>query len=169
MVLAEKRYAGDWERYEVTKTTSEGGQTGSQGGRKVRRVNKQRAVVVILSAILLFFSSAVAYLGLQAQIVSLTYQRKALIDRMEKLSLEKDRLNLQLAALSSPSRLETMATDRLGMTYPEEIAILVLETGDDDQEVPASPGRSASRNALASMWDSLLAGIAEAGGGRTGQ
>lgn len=128
-----------------------------------RQLDEQRFVVavVLLSCVL----TAIAYgvLVQRANIIRLTYQRENLEKQYVQEVDENKRLNLLLAKLRSPERIEQEAV-ALGFVWPKEREVLVLTP---EKEHPSAIYQT--RNTFASeqgqqgagLWSRLKAGVEE--------
>lgn len=75
---------------------------------------------------LLMVALGVGYVAQRAEIVKADYARMALQAEIEDLETAYDRLSLEYARLSSPERIEKIAIEKLGMTHPGEVQVVVV-------------------------------------------
>lgn len=76
-----------------------------------------------------FFLVALVYLGMQALVLERSFlvaQKRAVL---EDLAAEKEKLESEVAALSSLERIRSIAEDRLGMVPPERVIYAVIGRG----------------------------------------
>jgi cell division protein FtsL len=91
--------------------------TGSRN-RKVRPKKPTRtALWLVLMA--LFFIEALFYAWCRVQCVNAGYALDREIHRRQALLKERNTLNIELARLKSPERIETIARSRLGLNMPD--------------------------------------------------
>ena len=64
------------------------------------------------------------YLFLQAEIVEKGFILSIKKERIESLIADKDRIEIDIAHLSSMDRIKEIATERLGMVFPEKTIYL---------------------------------------------
>lgn len=101
------------------------------------RENLKRALSIVAAAVF-----AVAVAARHAQVASLGYAVVALKEELNRLEAENQWLEAEIAKLSSPGRIETIAKRDLGMVPPvevrylkkdpEKVAALLRRTGDLD-------------------------------------
>lgn len=80
-------------------------------------------------ALFFFFFVAMLYLGMQALVLEKSFhvaQKKALL---EGLLAKKERLEIEVATLSSLERIRTLAEERLGMVSPTRVVYVVMGRG----------------------------------------
>jgi len=82
--------------------------------------------VKIMAIFFLIFmvSMSFLYLLLQAEIIESGFILSIKKDRIENLIAEKDRIEVEMAQLSSMDRIKEIATTRLGMVLPEKTIYL---------------------------------------------
>jgi cell division protein FtsL len=73
-----------------------------------------------------FAAIGVMHVMSRVEVVDSGYRLSQLEQRSQALSLENDRLKLELATLKSPARLERVARDQLGMGAPPSSAVLTV-------------------------------------------
>jgi cell division protein FtsL len=76
---------------------------------------------------LLFASVGILHVTSRVRIVSVGYELSELENEHRELTRENDRLKLELATLKSPSRLERLAREKLGMGPPPATSIVLLQ------------------------------------------
>lgn len=77
-------------------------------------------------SLLFFFSVAMLYLGMQALVLEKSFlvaQKRVVL---EDLAAEKERLESEVATLSSLERIRSIAEQRLGMVPPERVVYAVV-------------------------------------------
>jgi cell division protein FtsL len=87
------------------------------GGQPIR-VPEGRGITEAVALVLYIFTLALpflAYVALSVRQVSLEYRLSGLVAQRQELSREHERLTLQRAAMVSPSQVDRVATDFLGM------------------------------------------------------
>jgi cell division protein FtsL len=109
---------------EARKSASERGakqaenRSNSSRNRKVRRVKPFRTGLwLILMA--LFFMEALLYAWSRVQCVNAGYGLDRETHRRQALLKERSTLNIELARLKSPERIETIARTQLGLNMPD--------------------------------------------------
>ncbi len=92
--------------------------SGSRGNRKVRPARKTKTGIWIL-VMALFFLQALFYVWCRVQCVSAGYGIDREMRRRQALTRERNTLNIEMARLKSPERIETIARTRLGLVMPD--------------------------------------------------
>jgi len=97
-------------------------------------LDKSRRVFLLsfLSLIALASACAIFYIGTHIQAVNLGYDIGQELQRKESLIEENKRLNLEIARLKSPTRIETEAKETLGLTLPKTQQVFYLSRLEDD-------------------------------------
>jgi len=80
---------------------------------------------IIVSIVLMFV--ALIYVGMHTRMTELEYNVAAEISVKEQLLEEQKRLKLEYAMLKSPQRIESIASNKLQMSYPESDQVIVLK------------------------------------------
>ncbi len=80
----------------------------------------------IIMAIVLMFV-ALIYVGSHIHLRELEYEHAAQLNAQQQMLEEQKKLKLEYAMLKSPQRIESIARDRLQMSYPEQGQIIVLK------------------------------------------
>ena len=70
---------------------------------------------------------ALLYVWSHIHMTELEYQVAQEMSRRAQITEEQTKLKLELATLKSPQRIETIARERLQMTYPEREQVIVLK------------------------------------------
>ncbi len=70
---------------------------------------------------------ALLYVWCHIHMTELEYQVAQELSSRERLAEEQAKLKLELATLKSPQRIETIARERLQMTYPEREQVILLK------------------------------------------
>jgi len=106
------------------------------GVTKVRRITKRRnlqaASLVVLMVTL--FGLGLLSVFVRCQVAVLGYKIVQLKQEVADLDQENRRLELRIAELSSPSRIETLAVTQLGMCKPDKMQTVALK----EQTPPAT-------------------------------
>ena len=94
---------------------------GSQGNTRNRRLRPPRKTMTGLWIVLmvLFFVEALFYAWCRVQCVNAGYGIDRETRRRQALLKERNTLNIELARLKSPERIETIARTRLGLVMPD--------------------------------------------------
>ena len=87
----------------------------------------RRQVFLIICMLFLFMGSSIGYVWSNFQSTRIGYDLSQLKREEMKLEEENQRLRLELAILKSPQRLETQASERLGLRQPTPEQIIVLQ------------------------------------------
>jgi len=117
-------------------------------------LDKSRRVFlfVFLSLIVLSSTCAIFYIGTHIQAVNLGYKISQELQRKEELIEENKRLNLDIARLKSPTRIESEAKDTLGLSLPKTQQVFYLSRLENDSLIkiasaaPSQARRKASRS-----------------------
>jgi cell division protein FtsL len=88
-----------------------------KGGTKLFRL-----IVVAL----LFMATALLYVWFRIGITNIDYRIAEEMHRRDTLLEENRKLKIEIATLKSPSRIEAIARDKLGMRYPERDQVIFL-------------------------------------------
>ena len=80
---------------------------------------------IIVSIVLMFV--ALIYVGMHTRMTELEYNVAAEISVKEQLLEEQKRLKIEYAMLKSPQRIESIANNKLQMSYPESDQVIVLK------------------------------------------
>ncbi len=100
---------------------SRSGELGSIILERGRRGSFRRAIIVIL-----IVAALILYVGGKVRIVRLGYQIEALEREKRDLERANRSLLIEASSLSSPARIEDLATKRLGMVRPPKENIVVV-------------------------------------------
>lgn len=87
----------------------------------------RKQVFLIICMLFLFMGSSIGYVWSNFQSTRIGYDLSQLKREEMKLEEENQRLRLELAILKSPQRLETQASERLGLRQPTPEQIIVLQ------------------------------------------
>jgi len=101
--------------------TTRTGEIGSIILERGRRGSFRRAFIVIL-----IVAALILYVGGKVRIVRLGYQIEALEREKRELERENRALLIEASSLTSPARIEDLATKRLGMVRPPKENIVVV-------------------------------------------
>ncbi len=80
---------------------------------------------IFIASILL--AVALIYVWSHIHMTELEYQIAQELSSREQLAEEQAKLKLELATLKSPQRIETIAREKLQMTYPEREQVILLK------------------------------------------
>lgn len=75
----------------------------------------------------LLLAVALIYVWSHIHMTELEYQLAQELTAQEQLIQEQKRLKVELATLKSPQRIESIALNRLQMTYPERKQVILLK------------------------------------------
>jgi len=70
---------------------------------------------------------ALLYVWSHIHMTELEYQIARELSSREQITEEQTKLKVELATLRSPRRIETIAREKLQMTYPERTQVIVLK------------------------------------------
>ncbi len=70
---------------------------------------------------------ALLYVWSHIHMTELEYQIARELSAAEQIKEEQTKLKVELATLKSPQRIETMAREKLQMTYPERTQVILLK------------------------------------------
>ncbi len=87
-----------------------------------RRGSFRRALVVLF-----IIAALILYVGGKVKIVRLGYQLEALEREKKELERENASLRIEASSLTSPARIEEVATKKLGMVRPPKDNIVVVK------------------------------------------
>ncbi|MCP9438508.1 MAG: cell division protein FtsL [Nitrospira sp.] len=74
----------------------------------------------------------------RGDIVRVGYQIQRLKAEKVRLERERDHLRVQLSALSAPDRIAKVATERLGMTLPQDGQVIMVKSRPASPSVPSA-------------------------------
>lgn len=92
-----------------------------------RSRDRWREVGVVLLCVLPLAVALLSYTWIHLEVVESGYQIVRLERELEELAEVEDRLGMEASELSSPARLERIATERLGLVHPRLDQVLFLE------------------------------------------
>lgn len=72
-------------------------------------------------------SVALLYVWSHIHMTELEYQIAREMSSRERITEEQTKLKVEIATLKSPKRIETIARERLEMTYPEREQVILLK------------------------------------------
>ncbi len=81
----------------------------------------------ILAIVLVLTASSLVFVWSHVRLTELKYQIAKDISIKEGLLEENRKLKVEIASLKSPQRLEKIARERFGMTYPEKEQVVFLK------------------------------------------
>ena len=70
---------------------------------------------------------ALLYVWSHIHMTELEYQIARELNNREQIAEEQTKLKVELATLKSPRRIETIAREKLQMTYPERTQVIILK------------------------------------------
>ena len=94
--------------------------------KKLRRTWKRRRATAISAFFLWFLLSGFAYVWCRVQVVQLGYLLSDAHRQHTQLLNDNKKLQLELARLKAPERLERIAIQKLGLRHPTKDQIVVL-------------------------------------------
>ncbi len=83
-------------------------------------------VVAALAVALVFFACSLFYVWWHHQIISLGYEISQQSQEEQALLKQNKKLRLELAALKSPNRIESMALKELGFVNPQKEHLIIV-------------------------------------------
>jgi cell division protein FtsL len=93
--------------------------------RREHKVNRRQSVCVGLLALLLL-GVVLVHVWLRLQVVKTGYVLATATKLQTRLEQENRELQIELATLTSPDRLESLARRRLGLVPPEKGQVIIL-------------------------------------------
>jgi len=114
LVLAEKKYVS----YQVHQQP--------QKRKRLAPRHSLRTYVRVVVLILSCFATGLFYTSRHAQIVALGYEIESLQKEIATLQKDNMRLELEIAKLQAPERIEKIARTKLGMKEPEDVLLATL-------------------------------------------
>lgn len=107
----------------------------------VRQLDSKRHRELFMVALtgLALTAAVIAFAYPHFEMIRLGYQMEELREKREELIELQHHLELQRATELSPSRIETIAIEELGMVYPESSSLLVIEPVDSATVVERPP------------------------------
>ena len=90
----------------------------SRGNRKVKPPRKTHTGIWLV-VMVLFFAQALLYVWCRVQCVNAGYGIESEMRRRQALTKERNTLDIEMARLKSPERIETIARTRLGLVMPD--------------------------------------------------
>lgn len=149
MMLAEARPAY---QYPVRPTRRQMRKTGQRTAAGVKRRSAAAAKTRYVLAWLVAVALALGVASRFALAAKLTVDIAALNKQLAQVQAENEQLQLQIAALKSPARIEQIATTRLGMVRPT-VTRPILATGDAAAPAAAAvTGQTEGRPAATGSW-----------------
>jgi len=88
-------------------------------------VNRNLVFVALVVA-LVFIACSLFYVWAHHQVISLGYEISKASQEEQLLDQENKKLRLELAALKSPSRIESMALKELGFRNPQKEQLIIV-------------------------------------------
>lgn len=126
---------------------------GPRHGRPVtRRRSRVNPLVGATVMALLLTLPAVLYVSVRADRAEAGYKILALQRDVARLRAEHARLSLQVAALKSPQRIESIASKELGMAPPRQRQLAAITVGPAIARVPAPPEARSPLRVLAEWF-----------------
>lgn len=84
-------------------------------------------VPVLILTVFVLMGVAILYVWSHVRMTELEYQVAKELSIKEKLIDEQRKLKVEQATLRSPQRIEAIAKEKLGMSYPESDQVIVLK------------------------------------------
>jgi len=94
--------------------------------REAKKTSRIKYSTFIFIAIIFMFV-ALIYVGLHIHMTELEYNVAAQLSEKGKKLEEQKKLRLELATLRAPQRVESVAREKLQMSYPESNQVIVLK------------------------------------------
>lgn len=91
---------------------------GGRGNRKVAPPRKTKTGIWLV-VMVLFFTQALLYVWCRVQCVKAGYGIEREMRQRQALTKERNTLDIEMARLKSPERIETIARTRLGLVMPD--------------------------------------------------
>ena len=88
---------------------------------------RHRELFMVALTALALTAAVIAFAYPHFEMIRLGYRMEELREKREELVEAKRHLELQRATELAPSRIEAIATEHLGMVYPEGSSLLILE------------------------------------------
>jgi cell division protein FtsL len=103
----------------------------SSGTLTRQRVNQGRVLLPTMVIVVMLVGASLFYVWCRLQAVHLAYPQTRTALKIQELEKENEELRGEAARLKSPERIERLAREQLGLSYPspEQIRILDLEPG----------------------------------------
>lgn len=98
------------------------------------------SLLPVLFLFALFAAVGIVHVASRVLVMDAGYRLHALESDSRALTRENDRLKLELATLRSPSKLERIARERLGMSAPPATAVITVEAPRSLRLARAHPG-----------------------------
>jgi cell division protein FtsL len=113
----------------------------------VRELDRKRHHELFLVALTGFVLAlaVIVYAWPHFEMIRLGYRMEELRQEREELTETRMRLELQRATESDPARIESIATNELGMVYPDRDHVLVVEPVEAESAPAGVRDRRASR------------------------
>jgi cell division protein FtsL len=110
--------------------------------RLVRELDRKRHRELFMVALtgLALTAAVIAFAYPHFEMIRLGYRMEELREKREALIEVQRHLELQRATELSPSRIENIATEQLGMVYPEGARLLTVESFEPATIVERTPG-----------------------------
>jgi cell division protein FtsL len=83
--------------------------------------------ISLLIIVLVLLTASLVFVWSHVRLTELKYHIAKEISVKESLSEENRKLKIEIASLKSPHRLEKIARDKFGMTYPEREQVIFLK------------------------------------------
>ncbi len=114
-----------------------------------------RKCAVLTLAILAGFVLVMLYTYQTTRIITLGYQAEKLQSGISDLQTENNQMELEIAKLQTPERVEQIATTKLGMQEPQDFMVVSFSPGQVSSQEPQpetkAPSSSWSTRLLAAM------------------
>lgn len=116
--------------------TSRAGHIGPFVFERSRRGSLRRVLIILL-----VIASLILYVGGKVNIVRLGYQIEALEREKKDLERANRSLRIEASSLSSPARIEEIATKRMGMVRPPKENVVVVKrkiAANSNNQIPST-------------------------------
>jgi cell division protein FtsL len=115
---------------------------------------------VLTLVVLAGFALAMLYTYQTTRIISLGYQADTMQSSVSDMQSENNQLELEVAELQTPERVEQIATTKLGMQEPQDFIIASFSPEQVSPQEPQAKAKApASSWTGAHLWARLLAAI----------
>ncbi len=81
----------------------------------------------LIAVVLILLAASLLFVWSHVRLTELKYQIAKEISVKESVLEENRKLKVEIASLKSPQRLEQIARDKFGMTYPEREQVIFLK------------------------------------------
>ena len=96
---------------------------------RIERESKPKIIFTTAIIIVVFLSVGLLYLGQHVQYAKASYEISSVREAQRKLVNENNQLQVRMQELSSLSRIEKIAKEKLGLVVPKQIKIIPVSYG----------------------------------------